>query len=96
MIFILLVALYAFATGRVVITHHLTVSGPRARVFGFLVLLLIFPARWLLNLAVVKLTPQGWLGQGMHLVVVNGVFLFVYVLGLALLCRDRHEPAPLA
>jgi hypothetical protein len=32
----------------------------------------------------------------MHLVVVNGVFLFVYVLGLALLCRDPHEPAPLA
>jgi hypothetical protein len=96
MIFILLIALYAFATGRVVITHHLTVSGPRARLFGFLVLLLIFPARWLLNLAVVTLTPRGWLDQGIHLAVLNGVFLFVYVLGLALLCRDPHEAKPLA
>jgi hypothetical protein len=96
MIFILLIALYAFATGRVVITHHLTVSGPRARLFGFLVLVLIFPARWLLNAIVITLAPQGWINQGINLAVLNSVFLFVYVLGLALLCRDPHEPKPLA
>jgi hypothetical protein len=96
MIFILLIALYAFATKRVVITHHLIISDARARLFGFLVLVLIFPARWLLNAIVITIVPQSWLKDPVHFALLNGIFLFVYVLSLALLCRDPHEPAPLA
>jgi hypothetical protein len=94
MIFIILIALYAFATGRVAVTRHFVISGARARLFGFLVLLLIFPARWLLNALVVTMTPPGWLAEGLHLAILNGAFLFVYVLTIALLCRDPREPAP--
>jgi len=96
MIFILLLALYAFATKRVAITSHLTISGPRARLFGFLVLVLIFPAQWLLNAFVVTVLPHAWTADRVHLAILNGVFLFVYVMTLALICRDPHEPAPFA
>jgi hypothetical protein len=91
MIFILLLALYAFSTRHIAVTHYLTISGPRARLFGFLVLVLFFPSRWLFA-ALVGFAPVAWLKDGVTFTILSGVFLLLWVGTLAMLCRDPMEP----
>ena len=95
MIFVLLVALYAFATRRVAFAPGFTITGPRARIFGFLILVLIFPVRWLFALGMNAIVPAAWMSDRLHFAIVNVVFLVGYVAILALVCRDpRDEPVP--
>lgn len=93
MIFILALALYAFTHDRIGIGGGHAITAPRTRVYGFVLLLLIFPARWALNAIVVTTMPPDWLGDPIHFAILNTVFLIVYVYGLALLFRDREAAA---
>ena len=83
-------AIYVIIARRVYITRRFTLTGEKARVFGFLLLVLVFPMTLLIHAGMRAVLPPGILADPVLGRLVGVALLALFALGLAYMMRDTR------
>ena len=95
MLLVVILAIYTLIAGRLRITRATSLEGTRARVFGVMLLVFVWPVRVTISRWLLPLFPASWWANRLILALANWFFLVIFVLATAVLAsliiRDSNS-----